>query len=222
MLGQFGEALEVYRPADAALRGDALIALGKLQPLLEQETVPHPWQNLWRAYRAHALCLSGQVNDAVALARTLVPVDLYEWVHVFECLLRSAQLREADVQSMVAAVRGTDAQGWGAAVQRRMLADWRRVNEPAMELEGEYVGLIDAFDRGGLPWERALARLGYARWLRQRGRLEAVQEVMAVTLELAHRFQMPIVAADAAELAGDLVEAANWRTRTSYLGPGRP
>ncbi len=88
MLGQFADALEVYRPADAALGGDALIALGKLEPLLTKETMPQPWQNLWRAYRAHALCLAGRTKEAVALARSLIPIDIYEWVHVFECLLR--------------------------------------------------------------------------------------------------------------------------------------
>ena len=87
MLGQFADALEVYRPADAALGGDALIALGKLEPLLTKETMPQPWQNLWRAYRAHALCLAGRTKEAVALARSLIPIDIYEWVHVFECLL---------------------------------------------------------------------------------------------------------------------------------------
>src|SRR5439155_26898263 len=60
MLGQFADAIAIYRPADAALGGDALVALGRLDPLLERETMPHPWQNLWRAYRAHALCLAGR------------------------------------------------------------------------------------------------------------------------------------------------------------------
>src|SRR5262249_23578890 len=53
LLGQFDDALEAYRPADAPLRGDALIALGRLEPLLRQEHVEHPWQTLWQAYRAH-------------------------------------------------------------------------------------------------------------------------------------------------------------------------
>src|SRR6185312_6757383 len=68
LLGQFADALDAYRPADAALAGDALIALGRLKPLLDQ---PHsrlrdrsraPWEALWRAYRCHALCLAGRVR----------------------------------------------------------------------------------------------------------------------------------------------------------------
>ena len=88
LLGDFESALEIYRPADAPLRGDALLALGRLTPLLEQTQAPAPWQTLWQAYRCHALCLAGHVGEAVNLARSLIPVDVYEWLHVFECLLR--------------------------------------------------------------------------------------------------------------------------------------
>src|SRR5438046_2168815 len=78
MLGDFAAALEVYRPADAALGGDALIALGRLEPLLQRETMPHPWQNLWRAYRAHALCLAGPAAEAGAPARAPAPGEISE------------------------------------------------------------------------------------------------------------------------------------------------
>src|SRR5262249_18002849 len=101
LLGQFDEALHVYPPADAPLRGDALIALGRLTPLLEIAHVGPPWQNLWQAYRAHALCLAGRVDEAVTLARTLIPVDVYEWVHVFECLLRADRLALLDLNSVL-------------------------------------------------------------------------------------------------------------------------
>jgi hypothetical protein len=196
MLGQFADALEEYRPVDAALRGDALIALGRLAPLVDQESVPAPWQNLWRAYRAHALALAGRHAEAVAVARSLVAVDVYEWVHLFECLLRTGTLTAADVRAMEAALAsGT---GWTALVRRRMLADWRRLSEPAAELGAEYVALTEAFDRAGLPWDRALVRLGHARWLRQCGRHEEAQDVTAVVLNLAARqFDMALVAADA-------------------------
>src|SRR5262249_46138892 len=82
MLGQYQEALEVYRPADAALRGDALLALGRLAPLLQQLRVPHPWDALWQAYRCHALALAGRPAEAVALARGLVPLHAYHRVPV--------------------------------------------------------------------------------------------------------------------------------------------
>ncbi|HYV38278.1 MAG TPA: hypothetical protein VE988_21525 [Gemmataceae bacterium] len=201
MLGQFGDALQVYRPADAALTGDALIALGQLQPLLERESVPHPWQNLWRAYRAHALCLAGRTDEAVALARSLIPVDIYEWVHVFECLLRAGQLTDADV-------RGIPPQqdGWPSVVRRRMLLEWRRVSEPEADLEKDYRELVEAFDRGGLPWERALARLGFGRWLRQRGRTAESKGVAVEALEIGERYGMGVVVGEARGLLGAMAE----------------
>jgi hypothetical protein len=195
MLGQFGDALQVYRPADAALTGDALIALGQLQPLLERESVPHPWQNLWRAYRAHALCLAGRTDEAVALARSLIPVDIYEWVHVFECLLRAGQLTEADVGGIP-----LQQDGWSSVVRRRMLLEWRRVSEPGANLEKDYRDLVEAFDRGGLPWERALARLGFGRWLRQAARTAEAKAVAAEALEIGERYGMRVVVGEAREL----------------------
>jgi hypothetical protein len=222
MLGHWEEALAVYRPVDAALRGDALLALGRLQPLVDCETMPAPWQNLWRAYRAHALCLVGQPARGAALARTLIPVDIYEWVHVFECLLRAGQLREADVRSMTSSLGTSTQQSWKAAVQRRLLADWRRIGDPAADLDAEYQTLAEAFDRAGLPWERALARLGYARWLLQHGRHEMARQTAALALDLGKHFAMPIITADALELSERRTEAQQVRQRHGYLGPTRP
>src|SRR5262249_31030522 len=101
MLGQFEQALEIYRLEDAPLRGDALIALGRLQPLLDQPQAPAPWQTLWQAYRAHALCLAGRTEEALSLARTTVAIDVYEWVHIFECLLRLDRLDALDMSSLL-------------------------------------------------------------------------------------------------------------------------
>ena len=56
---------------------------------------------LWQAYRCHALCLAGRVSEATALAGPLVPVDVYEWTHVFECLLRAGQLAVLDMRSFL-------------------------------------------------------------------------------------------------------------------------
>src|SRR5438105_1544503 len=75
MLGDYDDALAIYREADAALRGDALLALGWLTPLLETASMPHPWNTLWQAYRCHALCLAGRVAEAVGQygeARTIL------------------------------------------------------------------------------------------------------------------------------------------------------
>jgi hypothetical protein len=156
MLGQFDEALDVYRPADAALRGDALLALGRLQPILDTPRVPAPWQTLWQAYRCHALCLAGRTNEAVALARSLVPVDVYEWVHVFECLLRADALSAVDLKSVL--FRPAGEHRWAELARRRMRADYLRRTGKPEGLEPEYRALVETCDRAGLPYERVLAR----------------------------------------------------------------
>src|SRR5207248_3212454 len=101
LLGQFEDALTTYRPADAALRGDALIALGRLQPFLDQPQAAHPWQTLWQAYRAHALSLLGHADEALRAAQSLVPTDVYECGRVFECLLRLGRLDALDLRSLL-------------------------------------------------------------------------------------------------------------------------
>ena len=92
MLGQFEDAIAAYRPADAALAGDALIALGRLQPFVDVPQAAHPWQTLWQAYRAHAFALLGRNEEALRIARSLVPTDVYEWVHVFRMSLAARQI----------------------------------------------------------------------------------------------------------------------------------
>jgi hypothetical protein len=219
-LGQFTDALEVYRAVDAPLRGDALIALGRLQPFLDTPNAAHPWQMLWQAYRAHALCLAGQTAAAMALARSAVPIDVYEWVHVFECLLRLRKLELLDLESMLYRQPFAAEHRWAALARRRMRADHRRVMEPAADLGTEYRALLEAYDRGGLPYERALTRLGYGRWLLGKGRGEEAAAMVQGTVELARRHGMAIVEIDALELMGQ--EAAEGRATIGYLGPGRP
>ena len=163
LLGLFEEALLVYRETDAALRGDALLALGRLGPLLDQPQAPPPWQMLWGAYRAHALCLAGLTDEAVALARSLVPMDIYEWTHVFECLLRAGRLDALDLRSFLYRPPHADGHRWADLARERMRADYLRVTGPSDGLGATYETLIEDYDRGGLPYERTLTRLGYAR-----------------------------------------------------------
>jgi hypothetical protein len=199
MLGQFDDALAAYRETDAPLRGDALIALGRLEPLLERPRVPAPWETLWHAYRAHALCLAGRTEEAVALACSLVPVDAYEWIHVFECLLRAGRLDALDLRSVLYRAPGSGEERWRELARRRMQADYRRVTEGAADDLGPiYVSLIEEYDRAGLPWERCLTRLGYARWLTARNEEGRAREVNAVTLEVAQRHGMRVMEGDAA------------------------
>ncbi len=221
LLGRFEEALPIYREADAALRGDALIALGRLGPLLEREQAAHPWRMLWGAYRAHALCLAGRTEEAVALARSLVPVDVYEWAHVFECLLRAGRLGDVDMHSFLYRPSHAGGHRWADLARERMRADYlRATGRGGADVGDVYARLIEEYDRGGLPYERALTRLGYCRWLLSAGRAGEVGEVNAVTRELARRHGMKVVAADAAELAGE--DVATLRAEAGYAGPGRP
>lgn len=226
LLGQFADALAAYRESDAPLRGDALIALGRLGPLLEQAQAPHPWQALWGAYRSHALCLAGREAEAVALARTLVPVDMYEWVHVFECLLRAGQLEAIDLRSVLFRPPGGTEHRWADLARQRLRLDYLRITNPDADLDGEYRTLLEAYDRGGLPWERALSRLSYARWLLRRGERESAAVVGVVVGELARQHGMRIVEADYCELVADLGspsgEASRLRTETGYRGTRRP
>jgi tetratricopeptide (TPR) repeat protein len=234
LLGRFEEGLSAYRKVDAPLRGDALLALGRLGPLLEQPQAPAPWQTLWAAYRSHALALAGRTDEAVALVRSLVPVDVYEWIHVFECLLRCGRLDVLDVRSFLYRPPNAAEQRWSELARRRMQADDRRVTAaaPPDDLGDKYAALLKEYDRGGLPYERCLTRLGYVRWLLARGELEMAGAVNAVTRDVAERHGMRIVQADAWRLEVECADrgarrlavarADAARKKAGYHGAERP
>jgi hypothetical protein len=238
LLGCFEDALEVYQGADFPLRGDALLALGRLEPLLGTPRVPHPWNALWQAYRAHALCLAGRTEEAIALARSLVPVDVYEWLHVFECLLRAGELAALDLRSVLYRPPQAAEQHWGDLARQRMRADYLRVCSapPPKDLGALYETLLEAYDRSGLPLERAWTRLGYSAWLADRGRLAEAAATNATTLALAQRHGMRVVEADAWNLEASIarvqkddargqraaLRSARLRAEAGYQGPGRP
>lgn len=206
LLGHFDEAIEIYRPEDAPLRGDALIALARLQPLLDQPHVSHPWQTLWHAYRCHALSLAGRDREALELACAVVPMDMYEWVHVFECLLRLGRLDVIDLPSLLYRPPLAHEHAWSALARRRMRADWWRVTGAVADrdLDKEFRELIESYDRAGLAAERALARLSYGQWLRQVGRVDEAGAIAAAIVELCGRQHMPVWKVDALELQIDL------------------
>jgi hypothetical protein len=168
----------------------------------------------------------------VALARSLVPVDVYEWVHVFECLLRAGRLDVLDLRSVLYRPPLASEHRWAALARQRMRLDYLRVTgeESPPELGAEYEELLEAYDRGGLPYERALVRLSYGRWLLGRGRHREAEAVSAAALGLAERHAMRVLAADALELSIAVARsetasgprAVELRRTTGYLGPGRP
>jgi hypothetical protein len=217
LLGQFEEAIQIYRTEDAPLRGDALIALGKLQPLLAQPQAPPPWQTLWQAYRAHALCLAGRCDEALALALATTPVDIYEWVHIFECLLRLGRLDALDLQSMLYRPPLTQESAWSALARRRMRADWLRANgrHDELDLDSEYRQLVDAYDQAGLPFERVLTRLGYSRLLMQQQQ-QAKARIVAVAADtICCQAGMTILRGDALQIADSPEQVANLHGRRS-------
>jgi hypothetical protein len=233
MLGQFSDAVEAYPPEDAPLRGDSLIASGELGPLLEDIRPPHPWQMLWQAYRAHALCLAGRVEEAVALAQRLVPSDVYEWTHVFECLLRAGRLDALDMNSFLYRPPREGESRWNELGRRRMRADFVRLMLPTGDPRPDYEVALDGYDRGGLPYERALTRLGLCRWLLSRNEVGAANEMNRVTLELARRHGMRILEADAWSVQAEIDRRSGsnpaqaegnerqLRSKIGYSGPDR-
>jgi hypothetical protein len=221
LLSDFDDALPVYRTSDAALRGDALLALGRITTILESKNADHPWQMLWGAYRSHALCLAGRVDEAVALTSTLVPMDVYEWTHIFECLLRAGRLDAVDMASFLYRPVHAGGARWADLARQRMRADFLRFRSDD-DLNATYRILIEEYDRGGLPWERALTRLSYARWLLARGEVSNAQAINAMTLELATRHAMRVLHADALTITGDTVGARRIRQEIGYAGPERP
>jgi hypothetical protein len=233
MLGEFSEAIDVYPAEDAPLRGDSLIASGELGPLLEDTRPPHPWQMLWQAYRAHALCLAGRVEEAVALAQRLVPSDVYEWTHIFECLLRIGRLDALDMNSFLYRPPREGEARWNELGRRRMRADFVRLTMPAENPRADYEAALDGYDRGGLPYERALTRLGFCRWLLTRDEIAAAGEMNRVTLELARRHGMRMLEADAWSVQAEFDRRSGsnpaqaednerqLRSKTGYSGPAR-
>jgi hypothetical protein len=225
MLGEFGVALEVYRETDAPLRGDALLALGRLGPLLNCPQATPPWQTLWGAYRSHALTLAGRAEEALTEVRSLVPVDVYEWVHVFECLLRLGRLDLLDISSVLSGSQGHQ-HYWADLARRRIQADFARLNSPHPTLESDYRELLDAYDRGGLPLERALTRVSFARWRLGQGDFSGASWLAKATVELCRRHGLGVLEADAwdiereasrrlgKELDATLAKAESERLRT--------
>ncbi len=135
------------------------------------------------------------------MARTLVPVDVYEWVHVFECLLRADKLSVLDIRSVLFRPPYAAEHRWAELARRRMRADYLSVTAPDTPgLDAEYGDLLEAYDRAGLPFERTLTRLRYARRLLSQSQSDAARRVAAEALDLARQYAMPILAAEAEAL----------------------
>ncbi|MFO0866900.1 MAG: hypothetical protein U0744_20050, partial [Gemmataceae bacterium] len=191
MLGQFRDAIDAYPHLDAPLRGDALIALGDLQPFLDTPHAAHPWQMLWHSYRAHALALLGRREEALALATSAIPIDIYEWVHIFEALLRLGRLDAIDLRSLLYQRPLEGENQWTTLARRRMAADWKRIQQPdTPKLDTEFRLLLEAYDQAGLPFERTLVRLSYGKLLERLGRGAEAQSILESAAELAMRYDM--------------------------------
>jgi hypothetical protein len=74
-------------------------------------------------------------------------------------------------------------------------------NPENVDLASEYRELLEAYDRGGLPFERTLTRLRFASWLLARGDLDQAEYVNRVALNLARHYAMRTLEADSLTLA---------------------
>jgi hypothetical protein len=181
--------------------------------------------------------LAGQIHQAVAVASSLVPVDVYEWTHVFECLLRAGRLEAVDMHSFLYRPPNAAGHRWADLARRRMRLDYLRVTGPHdAELNTGYPEVIEAYDRGGLPYERSLTRLGQARWLLSRDDPAGAEQAVTTVQAIARRHGMRVVEADAACILataavrqGDMLRAAEaqalasaLRRECGYCGPARP
>jgi hypothetical protein len=166
-----------------------------------------------------------------------VPVDIYEWLHVFECLLRADRLSALDLRSVLFRPPNAAESRWAELARQRLRADYRRMLQPpAADLGQQYQELEEAYDRGGLPFERALARLSHARWLIGRQAAGEAASVNSDTLTLAQQHGMRVVEADAWHMAAAIARArhdpagmaraaaaeAQIRRDTGYAGKSRP
>ena len=119
-----------------------------------------------------------------------------------------------------------------------MRADYLRVTAPGPPdgFRGRVPGNLEAYDRGGLPYERTLTRLGYCAVVAGARQGRQVPSVNAVTLEVARRHGMRIMEADAFQLEADTArhggqaeiasrateQARELRRSAGYDGPERP
>jgi len=74
-----------------------------------------------------------------------------------------------------------------------------------VDFSSAYRTLIEAYDRGGLPFERVLTRLSYGRWLLKSRRLEECLALAASSLTLCEQFGMSILAVDVWELQHEMM-----------------
>lgn len=238
MQGRYEEALPLYRGSNTPLVGDALLALGRLEPFLQDCPAPVPWQMLWQAYQAHALCLAGRVEDAVRLCRRLVPQDIYEWIHVFECLLRAGRLDAVDMNSFLYRPPSVIDTSWTRLARERMRADYLRVTgqRDSSALTESFAGLLEEYDRSGLPLERVWIRLSFAQLVVTQGDLERADRLAQEACSIAARHQLTILEADSWTLLAAIADKKSdgarkavaqnhleaLRKRCGYLGPARP
>jgi hypothetical protein len=196
-----------------------------------------PWSNLWQAYRAHALCLCGRTSEALEVCASFLPVDVYEWLHVFEVHLRCGGLGKLDLTATLDLGLQRAEHDWSRLAWQRMKIDYSRVCRVAPPSpEAPLREIVQAYDAAGLPWERCLARLSLARELagsgrgaegleladaaaslaRQSGFPVLLRDALAIQEELAQGLGQPRAAADAAREAQEIVESTGCR------GPVRP
>src|SRR5205814_1886340 len=89
-----------------------------------------------------------------------------------------------------------DEHRWSQLARERMRLDYLRVRGPDVDLGKPYRDVLDAYDRGGLPFERVLTRLSYGRWLLAKKERDQACALADAALEICGRFAMSLLRDD--------------------------
>ena len=204
MLGQFDDAIAAYRPADAALRGDALIAPGPIAAVRRSAAGRPSLANALASLSRSCPVPAWPGDEALRIARTIVPTDVYEWVHVFECLLRLGRLDAIDLGSVLYRPPLADEHRWSQLARQRMRLDYLRLRGPAIRRSRQAIPRPARRLRPRRPAVRARAEpLEPRPTAAKRGGPEPARAIAASAVDLCRRFGMTLLERDA---------LARWRT----------
>jgi hypothetical protein len=124
-----------------------------------------------------------------------------------------------DLRSVLYRPPRSEEHRWSVLARQRMRADYLRLHggAEAASLGTDYRALLEAYDRGGLPFERVLTRLSYARWLLAHDQRDEAHAVAAAAVVVCRRHGLALLELDALE-----IQDAGLRQERRTAGPSRP